>query len=53
MASQGNLELKSSSLVEIYDAVFNYQKEIQDALYAQYKIAYKISFTNYYERKYC
>lgn len=47
MASQGNLELKSSSLVEIYDAVFNYQKEIQDALYAQYKIAYKISFTNY------
>lgn len=25
MASQGNLELKSSSLVGIYDAVFNYQ----------------------------
>ena len=28
MASQGNLELKSSSLVGIYDAVFNYQKDM-------------------------
>lgn len=46
MASNGSLQLKSTSLLDMYNRVNTYESTVQDALYAQYKVAYKISVTN-------
>ncbi|MCD8299911.1 MAG: LXG domain-containing protein [Clostridiales bacterium] len=47
MASKGNLYLKSASLLDMYNAVKSYETTVQDALYEQYKAAYKISLTTH------
>ena len=47
MASNGSLKLKSASLLDMYNTVHTYEETVQDALYAQYKAAYKLTVTNY------
>lgn len=47
MASQGSLKLKSTSLLDMYNAIHTYESTVQDALYEQYKAAYKLTVTNY------
>lgn len=47
MASNGSLKLKSASLLDMYNTVHTYEEKVQDALYAQYKAAYKLTVTNY------
>lgn len=47
MAQKGGLYLKSASLLAMYNEVHTYESTVQDALYEQYKAAYKISKTNY------
>lgn len=47
MARKGSLNLKSASLLGMYNTVSGYEATVQDALYDQYKAAYKISLTNY------
>lgn len=47
MAGKGSLNLKSASLLEMYNSVSGYETTVQTALYDQYKAAYKISLTNY------
>lgn len=47
MASNGSLKLKSASLLDMYNTVHTYEETVQDALYAQYKAAYKLIVTNY------
>lgn len=47
MAKNGALNLKSSSLLNMYNTVKSYEATVQTALYDQYKAAYKISLTNY------
>ena len=48
MASKGNLYLKNSAVIDLYDSTNAYDATVQDALYSQYKIAYKVSKSNYY-----
>lgn len=47
MAGKGSLNLKSESLLGMYNFVSGYESTIQNALFEQYKAAYKISLTNY------
>lgn len=51
MAQKGALNLESEPLLEIYNSVKEYETVVQDALYEQYKVAYKISLTNYMRGK--
>lgn len=48
MAEKGNLFLKNSAVIAMYDDVKTYETTVQDALYSQYKTAYKISVSNYF-----
>lgn len=47
MAEKGSLKLKSTSLMNLYEAVSGYETTVQDALYDQYKAAYKLTKTNH------
>ena len=47
MASKGSLKLKSVSLLDLYNTINGYQSTAEDALYDQYKSAYKLSVTNH------
>lgn len=47
----GELKLKSASLLNLYETIDGYQPMAEDALYDQYKKAYKISKTNYMRGK--
>lgn len=47
MAQKGSLNLKSESLLEMYNTIKKFEATFQSALYEQYKAAYKISLTNY------
>lgn len=51
MAAKGALKLKSASLVNLYDAISGYQTTAEDALYEQYKTAYKLTLTNHMRGK--
>ena len=47
MASNGSLKLKSTSLLNMYNSINTYESTVQEALYSQYKSAYKLTVTNY------
>ena len=47
MAGKGSFKLRSSTLSELYFALADFQTKAEDALYEQFKTAYKISHTNY------
>lgn len=47
MASNGSLKLKSTSLLNMYNIINTYESTVQEALYSQYKSAYKLTVTNY------
>lgn len=48
MASKGNLYLDNNAVISLYDQTKGYEATVQDAFYSQYKIAYKISKSNYF-----
>lgn len=48
MAGKGNLYLKNSAVIDLYDSAKSYEDTVQDALYSQYKTAFKISKSNYF-----
>lgn len=47
MSGKGSLKLRSSTLVDIYNDVNGFKTTAEDALYEQFKSAYKLSVTNY------
>lgn len=47
MAQKGNLLLDNGTLLNMYEQVNGYKDTVQDAFYSQYKIAFKISVSNY------
>ncbi len=47
MASNGSLKLKSTTLLNMYNIINTYESTVQEALYSQYKSAYKLTVTNY------
>lgn len=51
MAEKGKLYLDNSVLISLYEQAKAYEPTIQDALYSQYKTAYKISVSNYFRGK--
>lgn len=48
MADKGNLYLKNSAVIGLYDTTKDYETTVQEALYTQYKNAFKISKSNYF-----
>ncbi len=48
MAEKGNLYLCNSAVIGLYDGAKAYETTVQDALYTQYKTAFKISVSNYF-----
>lgn len=48
MADKGNLYLKNSAVIGLYDTTKAYETTVQDALYSQYKNAFKISKSNHF-----
>ncbi len=51
MAENGDLFLKNSAVIGLYDGAKAYESTVQEALYAQYKTAYKISVSNCFRGK--
>ena len=43
MADKGNLYLKNSAVISLYDSTKAYETTVQETLYSQYKTAFKIS----------
>lgn len=48
MANKGNLYLNNTTVIGLYDGVKAYEPTVQEALYSQYKTAFKISKSNYF-----
>lgn len=48
MADKGNLYLKNSAVISLYDSTKAYEATVQETLYSQYKTAFKISKSNYF-----
>ncbi len=48
MASKGDLFLDNNKVVSLYEKTKGYEAKVLEALYAQYKNAYKISLSNYF-----
>lgn len=48
MADKGNLYLKNSAVISLYDSTKAYETTVQETLYSQYKTAFKISKSNYF-----
>lgn len=48
MAEKGNLYLSNGAVIGLYDSTKAYETTVQDALYSQYKTAFKISVSNYF-----
>lgn len=48
MADKGNLYLKNSAVIGLYDSTKAYETTVQEAFYSQYKTAFKISKSNYF-----
>lgn len=49
MASNGYLDLKTSTVQAMYEAINEYQPTVVDALYDLYKSAYTLSYTNAFQ----
>ena len=48
MAEKGNLYLKNSAVIGLYDSTKAYETTVQEALYSHYKTSFKISKSNYF-----
>ena len=48
VADKGNLYLKNSTVIGLYDSTKAYETTVQEALYSQYKTAFKISKSNHF-----
>lgn len=48
MAVKGDLFLKNDAVASLYDKTKDYGETVKEALYSQYKTAYKISVSNYF-----
>ena len=48
MADKGNLYLKNSAVIGLYDSTKAYETTVQETLYSQYKTAFKISKSNHF-----
>ena len=48
MAEKGNLYLKNSAVIGLYDSTKAYETTVQETLYSQYKTAFKISKSNHF-----
>lgn len=49
MSKNGGLYLDNAVVIELYARINEYQKTVEDALYKQYKNAYKITKSNYFK----